>query len=262
MPVSHTHKADESDAVQRSRLFFDIVHSRPAGRVQAESTGRAADTSDVIVRVYDGVQVEDLTPTVRAGSAHTVNISLRDWCLTVTLTPILSTLLRWEIADSSTTVATKTSAKHLQTMGRPRVVIPSFVSRETDQVVLSCAMEATTNYGDWFPQSAFDNAGGDVDLAVVTRLTREGVLQSRVSDEFGDEECSLVWSQLEFKMSHELSGAELVREHARQVSDWSAVAKLEVMGILLRIEWCDGATAPVRADDRPKWFGFRASIIG
>ena len=172
----------------------------------------------------------------------------------MTLTPMLSTLLRWEIADSSTTVATKTSTQHLQTMGRPRVVIPSFVSRETDQVVLSCAMEATTNYGDWFPQSVFDNAGVDVDLAVVTRLTREGVLQSRVSDKFGNEECSLVWSQLEFKMSHKLGGAELVKEHARQVSDWSAVAKLEVMGILLRIEWCDGATAPVRADYRPKRF--------
>ena len=117
--ASFTHKADESDAVQRSRLFFDIVHSRPAGRVQAESTGRAADTSDVIVRVYDGVQVKDSTPTLRADSAHTVHISLRDWCLTVTLTPILSTLLRWEIADSSTTVATNTSTQHLQSMGRP-----------------------------------------------------------------------------------------------------------------------------------------------
>ena len=257
-----THRvANHSAVAQTSRLFFDVMHLRPAGRVQAQSSGRGADTADIIVRVYDSVPASQIsaTPVIRAARAHTSNISLRDWCLSVNVKAILSSLLRWEFTDSISIVAIIPQSDSLRPARGPALRDDALC---TTQNILNIAINAASCYGDWFPRHALEV--GSVDLSAIDRLIQEGVVLRRISDDFGDEECMLEWSRLEFRLSHKLGQPELVREFAREVDDINSCAKVEALGILLRLGWVDGGSAPqpVRPDSRPPKFCLAALSKG
>ena len=90
----------------------------------------------------------------------------------------------------------------------------------TDQHISNIAMRAASTYGDWFPRCSLEVES--VDIAGIDRLIQEGALLRRIGEDFGDVECSLVWSRLEFGLSHKLGEPELVREFAREVEDMNA----------------------------------------
>ena len=144
-----THRVfDDPSVAQTSRLFFDVLLLRPAVRVRAQSAGRGADMGDIIVRVSDSLQAQGSTPRLRADRAHSANISLRYWRLSMNVKAILSSLFRWEFADYSTTV---TMIPHSQSLRPSRAPTLSDDALCTDQHILNIAMGAASTCGDWFP---------------------------------------------------------------------------------------------------------------
>ena len=199
-----------------ARFFFDDVNLHPSSRVEAESTGRRSDTSDIVIRVYTDVLAgpdAGCWPTIRGDRARAVTINLRPWCLASKFNTILMNLHRWHVSRSSSSIAVIPVSRALCSTRAPAM---SDASEEL-QRALQCACNAGSVYGEWFPKLTMDNHG--VSHAVVARLVSDGVLKQQLHPLFGDEELQLVYSQLQFIMSHALAEPDLVREHAREVAD-------------------------------------------
>lgn len=135
-----------------------------------------------------------------------------------------------------------------------------YESAQALEVALQAAVEASETYGEWFPATSFQQR--NVELEVVQRLVRDSVLQMQISPDFADEEFWLEWARFEFRMAHTLGEPELVREHPREVGDVAQMAKLEIMGVLLRLGWTDGGRRAVKESDEPKRFCLQALARG
>ena len=102
-----------------------------------------------------------------------------------------------------------------------------------------------------------------IDLQVPNQLVRDGVVERRCSPDCGDLEYRLLWERLEFQMAHRIAEPELIRDSPREVEDIADYAKLEIMGMLLRLGWLSGGgTRPFRAADQPKQFCLQSLARG